>query len=237
MAGRVPFPNHRPRSPNDSGSMHRWHHGDGPAHSGGNVIRQPGNRGTALGILLPLLQILHRDPDAPLLVLPSDHFVCDEAVLAESLRAAMRQIRRQPDRIVMLGISPDEADPELGYIVSDSDVTLDLRAVSEFVEKPSSAVARALIARGGVWNSFIFAAKGKTLAASVRAALSRACVGAVGDRQLAASRDPGRRSCRFVSARTQPGFLARHPAALAGACCACSRCRRVDGAISARRVV
>ncbi|HEY5761115.1 MAG TPA: sugar phosphate nucleotidyltransferase [Steroidobacter sp.] len=128
-----------------------------------NVIRQPGNRGTALGILLPLLQILHRDPEARLLVLPSDHFVCDETVLAESLRAAMRQIRRQPDRIVMLGISPDEADPELGYIVSDSDVTLDLRAVSEFVEKPSSAVARALIARGGVWNSFIFAAKGKTL--------------------------------------------------------------------------
>lgn len=128
-----------------------------------NVIRQPGNRGTAIGILLPLLQILHRDPEARLLVLPSDHFVCDETILAESLRAAMRQIRRHPDRIVMLGISPDEADPELGYIVSDSDVTMDLRAVSEFVEKPSTAVARALIARGGVWNSFIFACKAKTL--------------------------------------------------------------------------
>lgn len=128
-----------------------------------NVIRQPCNRGTAIGILLPLLQILHRDPDAALLVLPSDHFVRDEAVLAASLRAAMRQVRRRPDRIVMLGISPDEADPELGYIVSDSAGTMDLRAVSEFVEKPNAAVARALIARGGVWNSFIFAAHGRTL--------------------------------------------------------------------------
>ncbi|WP_380603175.1 sugar phosphate nucleotidyltransferase [Steroidobacter flavus] len=128
-----------------------------------NVIRQPCNRGTAIGILLPLLQILHRDPNATLLVLPSDHFVCDEDVLAESLQAAMRQIRRQPDRIVMLGISPDEADPELGYILSRSNRAAGLRSVSEFVEKPSAAVARTLIARGGVWNSFIFAARGKTL--------------------------------------------------------------------------
>ena len=128
-----------------------------------NVVRQPHNRGTAIGILLPLLQILHRDPDASLLVLPSDHFVRDEAVLGLSLQAAMDQIQYQPDRIVMLGISPEEADPELGYIVSDCDETDELRSVREFVEKPTAAVAHALIARGGVWNSFIFAARGKTL--------------------------------------------------------------------------
>lgn len=128
-----------------------------------NVIRQPANRGTAIGILLPLLQILHRDPDAGLLVLPSDHFVCDESTLGASLREAMRQIRRHPEHVVILGISPDEADPELGYIVSESDDGTDLRAVSEFVEKPNAAAAHALIARGGVWNSFIFATHGRTL--------------------------------------------------------------------------
>lgn len=128
-----------------------------------NVVRQPHNRGTAIGILLPLLQILHRDPDAGLLVLPSDHFVRDEAVLGLSLQDAMDQIQYRPDQIVMLGISPEEADPELGYIVSDCDDTDELRSVSEFVEKPTAAVAHALIARGGVWNSFIFAAHGRTL--------------------------------------------------------------------------
>lgn len=128
-----------------------------------NIIRQPFNRGTAIGILLPLLHILHRDPEAGLLVLPSDHFVRDEAVLAQSLRAAMDQTRERPEQIVMLGISPEEADPELGYIVSDSDDTDELRSVSEFVEKPTAALAHALIARGGVWNSFIFAVHGKTL--------------------------------------------------------------------------
>lgn len=128
-----------------------------------NVIRQPRNRGTATGILLPLLQILHRDPKAGVLVLPSDHFVRNEAALAASLRAAMRCVRQRTDRIVILGISPDEADPELGYIVAETDGNPDLRVVSEFVEKPSAAVARSLIARGGVWNSFIFAAHGATL--------------------------------------------------------------------------
>lgn len=130
---------------------------------GENVIQQPLNRGTATGILLPLLEILRRDPDAGLLVLPSDHFVRDEPVLASCLRAAMFSVRRQPDQIVILGISADEPDPELGYIVAEEAVATNLRTVSQFVEKPSMAAARVLIARGGVWNSFIFATHGQTL--------------------------------------------------------------------------
>jgi mannose-1-phosphate guanylyltransferase len=128
-----------------------------------NIVQQPRNRGTATGILLPLLKILHRDPDAALLVLPSDHFVRNEAVLASCLRAAMLRVRQQPNQIVMLGISADEADPELGYIVAEDAVATNLRSVREFVEKPSLAVARALLERGGIWNSFIFAAHGRTL--------------------------------------------------------------------------
>jgi mannose-1-phosphate guanylyltransferase len=128
-----------------------------------NVIQQPLNRGTATGILLPLLSVLRRDPEAALLVLPSDHFVRNEGILASCLRAAMLSVRQQPDQIVMLGIAPEEADPELGYIVAEDDVATTLRSVSAFVEKPNLAAARTLIARGGVWNSFIFAAQGKTL--------------------------------------------------------------------------
>jgi mannose-1-phosphate guanylyltransferase len=128
-----------------------------------NIVQQPRNRGTATGILLPLLSILRRDPDAALLVLPSDHFVRNEPILASSLNAAMFSVRRQPGHIVMLGICPEDPDPELGYIVAEDDVATNLRSVREFVEKPSLSAARALIARGGVWNSFIFAAHGQTL--------------------------------------------------------------------------
>jgi mannose-1-phosphate guanylyltransferase len=126
-----------------------------------NLFSQPGNRGTAQGILLPLLRILHRDPEANLLVLPSDHYVSNELVLAASLRKAMCEVIRTPEGILLLGMAAEEADPELGYIVSDG--AGDVSAVRDFVEKPDVTTARALIARGGVWNSFIFAANGQSL--------------------------------------------------------------------------
>jgi mannose-1-phosphate guanylyltransferase len=128
-----------------------------------NVIVQPRNRGTANGILLPLLQIVHRDPQATLLVLPSDHYVRNEDVLATSLRHAMVQLDEHREHIILLGLTPEEADPDLGYIVSDGDSTFRARDVAEFVEKPNVATARALIARGGLWNSFIFAADAQAL--------------------------------------------------------------------------
>lgn len=126
-----------------------------------NVFSQPSNRGTALGMLLPLLRILHRDPEANLLVLPSDHYVSDEHVLGASLREAMREVMRRPDGILLLGMTAEEPDPELGYIIAER--VGDVSTVCDFVEKPDAGTARTLIARGGVWNSFIFAANGQSL--------------------------------------------------------------------------
>src|SRR5262245_59785103 len=54
-----------------------------------NLIVQPANRGTAPGILLPLMAIRARDPEARFFVLPSDHFVRKEHVLETALRAAL----------------------------------------------------------------------------------------------------------------------------------------------------
>lgn len=139
----------------------RWWHGLDLRIPERNVFSQPSNRGTAQGILLPLLRILHRDPEASLLVLPSDHYVSNEIALAASLREAMREIITTRDGILLLGMSAEEADPELGYIVSDG--TADVSAVRDFVEKPDVNTARALIARGAVWNTFIFAADGQSL--------------------------------------------------------------------------
>jgi mannose-1-phosphate guanylyltransferase len=113
--------------------------------------------------LLPLLTILHRDPQAALLVLPSDHYVSNESLLAASLKHAMTEIAHQPERIVLLGLTPEHADPELGYIVPAGTARRNVRDVSQFVEKPSATSARRLIERGGLWNSFIFAAHGQTL--------------------------------------------------------------------------
>jgi mannose-1-phosphate guanylyltransferase len=128
-----------------------------------NIISQPMNRGTANGILLPLLRIVHRDPDATLIVLPSDHYVRNEEVLATSIQRALAELRRDNQHLILLGMTPDESDPELGYIVGEGLDLAAIRTVKQFVEKPDTAVARSLIAQGGVWNSFIFAASARSL--------------------------------------------------------------------------
>lgn len=129
----------------------------------GNVVVQPKNRGTAAGILLPLLEILQRDPEARLLVLPSDHFVADERVLSAAIEDAFEALEAEPERVFLLGISPDDEDGEYGWILPRAGSVARAAAVETFVEKPGKAAASALRQQGAVWNSFLFVAKAATL--------------------------------------------------------------------------
>ncbi|HSC09278.1 MAG TPA: sugar phosphate nucleotidyltransferase [Steroidobacteraceae bacterium] len=133
-----------------------------------NIIVQPRNRGTAIGILLPLMHILARDPLARIVFLPADHYVRDESVLTRALHAALEQLSHRSTELVLLGISPEDADPELGYILPGRSNGYDTAPVERFVEKPDPAAAHRLIEAGGVWNSFIFAAYGSAVLSLVR---------------------------------------------------------------------
>ena len=154
----------RPRITSVVAAQHRqWWQPDLSHLPSGNVVVQPVNRGTAVGILLPLLQILRRDPQATVLVLPSDHFVADEAVLARAAIQAVELAEREPERIVLLGAIPERADPDLGWIVPGTLRGVGVHAVRQFVEKPAPARAAELFADGALWNTFLFAARGVTL--------------------------------------------------------------------------
>jgi mannose-1-phosphate guanylyltransferase len=133
-----------------------------------NVIVQPRNCGTANGILLAVLRILERDPLARIVFLPADHYVRDEVALGTSLRAAATFLTRHPRGPVLVGIEPEEADPELGYIVPGASLPDGTQSVARFVEKPDSRTARELLANGALWNSFIFAAGGPALLGMMR---------------------------------------------------------------------
>jgi mannose-1-phosphate guanylyltransferase len=119
---------------------------------------QPENRGTAHGILLPLMLIFARDTDANVLVLPSDHYMRDETAFAQSLRAAVGLAVTAPDAVYLLGIDPDEPDTELGYIVPKTRGEYGVSHVSKFVEKPALPQVHALRGQGALWNTFIVAA-------------------------------------------------------------------------------
>jgi mannose-1-phosphate guanylyltransferase len=128
-----------------------------------NLIVQPENRGTAAGLLLPLLHLVRRDPAATVLVLPSDHFVFDEAALARALQRVSRLAGGDGDHIYMLGLDPQEPDPEFGYIVPAVRSSGAVAPVERFVEKPSAEVARGLIEAGALLNMFIIAASARAL--------------------------------------------------------------------------
>lgn len=128
-----------------------------------NLIVQPRNRGTAAGILLPLLALLERDSDARVAVLPSDHYVRHERVLTTVLERAVRGLDDGARALTLLGITPDSAETGYGWIVAER-AAVRLRRVRAFVEKPAPDVARALFDAGGLWNSFLFAVRGAALA-------------------------------------------------------------------------
>lgn len=125
-----------------------------------NVIVQPSNRGTGLGILLSVLSVLEQDPEARIVFLPSDHYVANEYILAAATRNALDLVRRYDRDIVMIGITPESADPELGYIVPGQRASAGVFDVARFVEKPQRSVAQELLEARCYWNSFIFAARG-----------------------------------------------------------------------------
>jgi len=127
-----------------------------------NVVVQPRNRGTAAGVLLPLMTVLERDPEARIACLPSDHFVAKEYVIESSLRLVLEALDEAVAELTLLGITPDSPETGYGWILPHKSDRL-LRPVERFVEKPSAAVAAELFAAGGLWNSFLFAVKGRTL--------------------------------------------------------------------------
>ena len=126
----------------------------------GNMFVQPRNRGTGNGVLLALAYILKRDPLARLVFLPADHHVLAEDTLVHTMSSMLAKLPPRSSDIVLFGIEPESADPELGYIIPQRAGHQNAQGVRHFVEKPSRGVASKLIQDGGLWNSGIFAACG-----------------------------------------------------------------------------
>jgi mannose-1-phosphate guanylyltransferase len=130
-----------------------------------NIFVQPQNRGTAHGILLALVSIAARDPQAIVVALPSDHYFADEEAISRLLHRAAAIAGENRDTTYLLGVEPDEADPGLGYILPSSKSRRRWTRIVRFDEKPTMSQARLLVELGALWNVFI-------IAASVRALLS-----------------------------------------------------------------
>jgi mannose-1-phosphate guanylyltransferase len=128
-----------------------------------NVVVQPENRGTAPGILLPLLTILRRWRRPAVAVFPSDHYVENERVLRDALERAFRLLEPKDPRVIVLGMRPEGPEPDYGWIEGDAAGVDGLRPILSVIEKPGMPAAERLYRTGAFWNSFILVARGEAL--------------------------------------------------------------------------
>jgi len=132
---------------------------------------QPCDRGTAVGVLLPLRSIAARAPDALVLIAASDHGVRDEACFRAVLRRAEEAVRRHSGRIVLLGAQAEAPTTDYGWIVHGAPVgdaaPGELDQVVRFVEKPLADLAH-LLHRSGTasWNTMVLVGSAATLLAA-----------------------------------------------------------------------
>ena len=120
------------------------------------LVLEPCMRNTAPCILYAAMKIAQRDPEAQLLVAPSDHWIEDETAFASDVNACFEASSTQ-GVICTLGIKPTFPNSGFGYIESKGALSNGLLEVSQFREKPDYETAKSFLAAGNFsWNAGIF---------------------------------------------------------------------------------
>jgi mannose-1-phosphate guanylyltransferase len=123
-----------------------------PEHA---FLGEPAPRNTAACIGWATSIIERRDPDALVMVVPSDHHIGDEAAFREALERAVRSAESGP--ITTIGVEPTRAETGYGYLEAGEAVGEGVRRVARFVEKPDRARAEEYFKSGRhYWNSGMF---------------------------------------------------------------------------------
>lgn len=120
------------------------------------VVLEPAMRNTAPCILLSAIKIYKQNPDALMLVAPSDHWIEDEMAFSKDVEICFNACS-EDSLLMTLGIQPTFPNTGYGYIESDTEGTSEIKHVKQFREKPDYETAKQFIAEGNYfWNAGIF---------------------------------------------------------------------------------
>ncbi|TRX40006.1 mannose-1-phosphate guanylyltransferase [Flavobacterium restrictum] len=120
------------------------------------IVLEPAMRNTAPCILFSSLKIKKENPDAVMVVAPSDHWIEDELQFIANLQRSFDLCERE-DTLMTLGILPTFPNTGYGYIEFDKLDSRPIKKVVQFREKPDYATARKFIqSRNYLWNAGIF---------------------------------------------------------------------------------
>ncbi len=121
------------------------------------LLLEPVGRNTAPAACVAAMMLAESEPDALMLLLPSDHIIADEAAFAEAVERAAAAARA--GALVTFGITPERPETGYGYIRRGAPVDgiAGVFRVAEFVEKPGSVLAEHFVASGEhFWNGGMF---------------------------------------------------------------------------------
>src|SRR6188768_1964421 len=119
------------------------------------ILAEPMRKNTAACIAYASYKILQRNPDAVIVVSPSDHLIMKEDEFLDIIKKAADQAKSQ-DKLITLGITPSRTETGYGYIQYHTEKSF-AKKVKTFTEKPELALAKKFLESGDfVWNAGIF---------------------------------------------------------------------------------
>ena len=121
-----------------------------------HILAEPVPRNTAPCIAYACWRIMREDPEANIVVTPSDAIVLKTELFSEIISKAL-EFTASSSSIVTVGIHPDRPETGYGYICSSSKEECNIVKVNEFREKPDRETAERYLAAGNYfWNAGIF---------------------------------------------------------------------------------
>ena len=132
-----------------------------------HLIVEPAAKNTAPAIALATAAVLREDPDATLIVLPSDHHIARPDAFRDALSLAARAC--QGGDLLTLGIRPTRPETGYGYLRRGAPRGDGSFAVDAFVEKPDAATAERYLADDSYsWNAGIFVFRADAMMEALR---------------------------------------------------------------------
>jgi mannose-1-phosphate guanylyltransferase len=139
------------------------------------MVVQPSNRGTLPAILCSLLRIGQLDSEAVVAFFPSDHHYAEEERFLAGLDLAYGAAEADPLSVILLGAAAKHAEVEYGWIEAEAVVSDEapqgILRVKRFWEKPSPQVARDLLVRGCIWNTFVMVGRARAFLEIIRSSV------------------------------------------------------------------
>jgi len=121
-----------------------------------HILAEPFRRNTAPCIAYAAYKIRKQNPDAIMIVAPSDHVILDKAAFSSTIDLALAH-SQDIEKLITIGIKPNRPETGFGYIQYLENEGGELKKVKTFTEKPERSLAEKFIESGDfVWNSGIF---------------------------------------------------------------------------------